>query len=276
MADKARPSKPEGGAQAMPPGARGPVKEGGRRPRAAGPRGKVKPEASAKAVMPAKGRGKAKPAGKELQPRIVTGKQAKPTDSGAVTKPAGQTGGTAQAGDERPDQVARGRRRSTTRATRGYVKFRVRMASGSLSIVDSQLVDSELAMPAGLHAEYAYEVTDGDRILHADALPDFGVVRGFPNPSGRGVQQGHHVYEPETYEFDARAPAPELTRAGPSKVSIVLYRVKERPPERSMTRSATLGTQFDRELREVMRVRRIPASALPPELRPAKKRSRGR
>ncbi len=273
MADKARPSKPEGGAQAMPPGARGPVKDGGRRPRAAGPRGKVKPEAtSAKAVVPPKGRGKAKAAGQELQPRLVTGRKAKPTESDA----AANTGGTVPAGVELPDQVTRGRRRSTGRAARGYVKFRVRMASGSLSIVDSQLVDSELAMPAALHAEYAYEVTDGDRILHADALPDFGVVRGFPNPSGRGVQQGHHVYEPETYEFDARAPAPELTRAGPSKVSIVLYRVKERPPERSMTRSATLGAQFDRELREVTRVRRIPASALPPELRPASKRSRGR
>ncbi len=276
MADKARPSKPEGGAHGKPSRAKGSVKGESGRPVAPGGRGKVKPAATSREpVVPPKGRGPTKPEGMEPQPRRTAGKKAKPVAAASKAPTLRRSSGSATSREELPDQVAKRRRRPSGPAPRGYVRFRVRMDDGALTIVDSQLVDSELIMPTTLHAEYAYEVTDGARILHADAIPDLGVVRGFSAPNGTGAQQAHHLTQQGTYEFDARAPATELRSIGPSRIAIVLYRVKERPPARSLTPTATLGAQFDRELREVTRVARIPASALPSELRTTgKSRSR--
>jgi hypothetical protein len=47
----------------------------------------------------------------------------------------------------------------------------------------------------------------------------------------------------------------------------VLYRVKERAPTRVITIAAPLGTQFEREFREVTRVSGIPDDVLPDPLR---------
>jgi hypothetical protein len=141
-----------------------------------------------------------------------------------------------------------------------------------MSIVDSHLVDSALMMPANLYGEYAYEVTDGSTVLHADSIPDLGVVRSFADPNGTREQLRHHTYRETTYEFDVRAPAARLTTASLSKISVVLYRVKERAPTRAMTTLEPLGTQFERELREVTRISRIPASALPGSLRKSPRR----
>jgi Ni,Fe-hydrogenase III component G len=63
-----------------------------------------------------------------------------------------------------------------------------------------------------------------------------------------------------------------LVGAALSKISVVLYRVKEQAPTRALTTRVPLGTQFERELREVTRVSRIPAAALPSSLRKAPRR----
>jgi len=147
------------------------------------------------------------------------------------------------------------------------VRFRVRVEDGQASIVDSHLVDSILVMPSTLYGNYAYEVTDGGKLLHADTIPDLGVVRSFSHPNGTLEQQRHHTYRESTYEFDARVPAEELTSAALPRIAVVLYRVKEPASTQALTTRAPLGAQFERELREVTRVSRIPASALPSSLR---------
>src|SRR5687768_17907606 len=47
-----------------------------------------------------------------------------------------------------------------------------------------------------------YEVTEGDRLLHAGSIPDLGVVRSFAYADGTLEQQTHHTYELPTYEFN--------------------------------------------------------------------------
>ena len=136
-----------------------------------------------------------------------------------------------------------------------------------MSIVDSHLVDSELALPSALHGEFAYEVSDGTRLLHADSLPDLGVVRSFSKPDGTREQRRHHTYRQSTYEFDARAPARELVDAALSHTAIVLYRVKEPTAPAAITTAAPLARQFERHLREITRVSEIPRDALPESLR---------
>jgi hypothetical protein len=205
--------------------------------------------------------GQSKPEGDEPSPRSTGRKKAKPAVE-ARPRPSPATDG------ELDDQIPPSRRRRSGRGDdRGYIRFRVRVEDGATRIVDSHVVDSELVMPPTLHGEYAYEVSDGTRLLHADSIPDLGVARSFSKPDGLREQRGHHTYRESTYEFDARAPVNELTRGSLSNRAIILYRVKEPAPTRALTRAVPLGEQFERELREVTRVSNIPPDAVPPSLR---------
>jgi hypothetical protein len=148
------------------------------------------------------------------------------------------------------------------------VRFRVHVdEDGEVSIVDSHFVDSDLAMPTTIHGEHAYEVSLGDRLLHADTIPDLGVVRAFSDPQGTPEQRRHHMYRERSYDFDVRVPAAELTQRALPKIEIALYRTKDRAPTRRLTEAAPLGNQFERELREVTRLSGIPRGALPSSLR---------
>ncbi len=171
--------------------------------------------------------------------------------------PTGTAGGDGRDGDRgaqqpRPQPVGGG----------GYVRLRVRVENGEMSIVDSHLVDSPLLMPTTLHAAHAYEVTVGTTLLHADSIPDLGIVRSFANPDGPPEQRRHHSYALSTYEFDARVPTDALTAEALPDVTVALYRMKDRSPVRVQTLSR-LGAQFERELREVARLRGIDPQFLP-------------
>jgi len=150
-----------------------------------------------------------------------------------------------------------------------YLRLTVRVDDGKLSIVDSHLVDGPLAQAAAFQGGFAYEVTDGSRLLHAGSIPDLGIMRGFAHPNGTPEQQRHHTYQLSTYEFDARVPVPALRVADLSRVSIALYRVKE--PARgdtphSMLSTDSLAVQREGQLREIGRVVGVPASALAADL----------
>jgi hypothetical protein len=280
MAERKRPSKPrpkpEAGTPLAPSRALGSLKGEATdvRPRTRG-RLKAKPPADGdEHVEPPKGRGPVKKVGPGPAPRSTRGKKTKPTVTKAAKAAAAarKEPGRRRAEDELPDQVPGRRRRSPGEGSGRYVRFRMRVEEGKMSIVDSHLVDSELMLPPTLYGEYAYEVTDGATVLHADSIPDLGVVRSFADPNGTREQLRHHAYRESTYEFDVRAPADQLVGAALSKISVVLYRVKEQAPTRALTTRVPLGTQFERELREVTRVSRIPPAALPSSLRKAPRR----
>jgi hypothetical protein len=165
-----------------------------------------------------------------------------------------------------------------------YLRLRVRVDDGQLSIVDSHLVDGPLAQTTAFQGRFAYEVTDGRRLLHAGSIPDLGTVRGFAHPNGTLEQQRHHTYELSTYEFDARAPVALLRTANLANVSIALYRVKQQAgpdaPHPQLS-GESLGVQREMQLREIGRVVRLPDAALPSDLqlqppRAAPQRSQGR
>ena len=173
---------------------------------------------------------------------------------------------------ERGDQVPAARR---TRTPERYVRFRVHVEDGEASIIDSHLVASPLVTPATIHGEYAYEVTDGTRLLHAESIPDLGQFRSFPDPEGSREQRGHHITDLWSYDFDARVPAEELVRDALPNIDIVLHRVKEQTTMR-LVPNQPLGAQFERELREVTRVQGIPHRLLPAALRDTGGRTRKR
>lgn len=237
MATKVLPTKPKRDASAEPPRGKGPTK------------------------------GKRAPAGKPLRGRMVL----KPSVKAAAKKAAGKmsTRKRVRGRDpqELPDQEPVRRK---GKSAEQYVRLRVRVEDSELSIVGSHLVDGPLAQTAAFQGGYAYEVTEGNHLLHAGSIPDLGVVRSFADPGGTLEQQRHHTYELSTYDFHARVPAQALRRAALPKIAVVLYRVTERAAARAMPpqalSAAPLGVQRARELREMGRVVGIPASVLPSAL----------
>lgn len=160
-----------------------------------------------------------------------------------------------------PDQTPREQPPSAAEGEQ-YVRLRLRLREGRLSVVDSHLVDGPLGQVTGFPTGDAYEVTLDGRLLHAGALPELGIQRSFPIPDGTGVPGGHFVTERDVVEFMARVPARDLTPETISRVRVSLHRVTEE------TRAPRLGPeslllQFERQLRPVADLEGLPESALP-------------
>ena len=143
-----------------------------------------------------------------------------------------------------------------------YIRLRIKVQDGGLTVIDSHLVDGPLGQVAGFPGSNAYEVTLGDRLLHAGALPDLGIQRSFSNPEGPPEQRGHYITERSVYEFTARIPAAEVTRDTIGQIAVRLHRVKEEA-RADVLSEMPLGKQFERELRPIAELVGLPDSALP-------------
>lgn len=163
-------------------------------------------------------------------------------------------------GDQRAKRT-RGGGRSSAQGEQ-YIRLRVRVRDGELTVIDSHLVDGPLGQVTGFPGTNAYEVTLGDRLLHADALPDMGIQRSFSNPEGPPEQRGHYITERSAYEFTARVPAAEVTRDTIGQIAVRLHRVKQEARADRLG-EMPLTEQFERELRPIAELVGLPDSALP-------------
>jgi hypothetical protein len=168
---------------------------------------------------------------------------------------------------DRPDQKPRRPRRRPQGDDRPeqYVRLRIRVRDGRLSVVDSHLVDGPLIPDKAFPGTSAYEVTIGDRLLHAGALPDLGVQRSFVDPNAPDDQRTHHFTERDVVEFSARVPAQELTPETIGEVSVSLLRVKGEA-RADVLSGERLEAQFEREMRTVGELLGLPESVLPEEI----------
>ena len=166
-----------------------------------------------------------------------------------------------------PDQKPPRRRRRTQgdQMSEQYVRLRIRVRDGRLSVVDSHLVDGPLSPDKAFPGTNAYEVTIGDRLLHAGALPDLGFQRSFVDPNAPDEQQAHHFTEQGDFEFSARVPAQELTRETIGDVAVRLHRVKGEARAEVLS-GEPLAVQFEREMRPLGELHGLPESALPEEI----------
>jgi hypothetical protein len=165
------------------------------------------------------------------------------------------------------DQQAKGTGGAGRSSAEGeqYIRLRIRVRNGELTVIDSHLVDGPLGQVTGFPGGNAYEVTLGDRLLHAGALPDLGVQRSFANPQGPPEQRGHYITDRSGYEFTARLPAAEVTRDTIDQIAVRLHRVKEEA-HTDRLEPTPLGRQFERELRPVAELVGLPDSALPEQI----------
>lgn len=168
---------------------------------------------------------------------------------------------------ELPDMQPPRRRRRTVEGAvnEQYVRLRIRVRDGRLSVVDSSLVDGPLTQVNAFAGSNAYEVTLGDRLLHAGALPDLGVQRSFVDPADSEGRRTHHITDREVFEFYARVPAHELSPETIGEVAVRLHRVKGEPRADNL-RGARLDVQFEREMRPVAELRGLPEAVLPQEI----------
>jgi hypothetical protein len=183
---------------------------------------------------------------------------AKPVFKAAGSVPPPKPGDTSW-----PDQIPRQGHKSRSPAGREqYVRIRIRVHSNRLTVLDSHLVDGPLAKPKQFSGTNVYEVTVGDRLLHAEALPDLGVQRSFVNPAGSKEQRGHYITERSIFEFMARVPANEVSEETIGKMAVRLYRLKDEARTDSLG-TAPLARQFEREVRQVAELIGLPKSVLP-------------
>lgn len=160
----------------------------------------------------------------------------------------------------RPDQEEPAAKRPTTRRSDGYVRLRLRIQDGEVSVVGAKAVEGPL-VESKLQGALVYEVMLGDERLAAGAIPDAGEQRSFPDPTGAPGQEGHYVTPLRSYEVNVRVPKAEVPVSALPKLEIALYRVKEElPVERAAP--GPIGQQFERELREIGRIKGISADEL--------------
>ena len=140
----------------------------------------------------------------------------------------------------------------------GYVRLRLRVSNGEMSVVGAKAVEGPLVEPK-LQGALAYEATVGDKRVAAGGIPDVGERRSFPDPEGKGVMRGHHVEELTTFEVNVRIPKERVSASALPRLEIALFRMKEELPEArpDMLAAAPIGEQFVRELREVGRMKGI-------------------
>lgn len=168
---------------------------------------------------------------------------------------------TARAPRVRPDQQEPSQPQPTARQPEGYVRLRVRVQDGQLSVVGAKAVEGPLVEDK-LEGALAYEVTLGRKRIAAGAVPDAGEQRSFPDPKGRGEMQGHHVSPLPSYEVPVRIPKEKVSAASLPQVEIALYDLKQPLPVERL-KAGAIGPQFKRELREVGRMKGIRPDKLP-------------
>jgi hypothetical protein len=153
-----------------------------------------------------------------------------------------------------------------------YVRMRVRLEAGSLSVQDIQRVEGPLVADEELHGDLAYEVTVGGRRVASGSVPDVGVARAFPHPDPAPGQEGHQFVPALTHDVIVRVPSDAVSLRALPRVDVALYRLKEGPlPKADDDRPLT--ARFTKELREVARLRGIELDALPQDARAEARRA---
>lgn len=164
-----------------------------------------------------------------------------PRDRGEQAEPRAPTGAGAKRGSE------------------GYVRLRLRVHGGDVTVVGAKAVEGPLASRR-LAGPLLYEATLGSRRVAVGSVQDAGERRSFPHPKPEVPEMsGHHVAPVPSYEVLVRIPRGAVPVKSLPRLQVTLFRVKEPLP---VDRAERLGptpvaAQFTRELREVGCVRGI-------------------
>jgi hypothetical protein len=197
------------------------------------------------------------------------------TDSGTARGPGSGTGSGTASGTASGTGTGSGTRTANRAGTEGgggtgsegYVRLRLRLDRGRLSVAGARAVAGPLLQPVRLHTGLACEVMVAGRRVAVESIPDLGVWRALPEPGqgGGGPAPGHHVTELDAFEFQMRVPRDDLPLAVLADARVTVYRCKSDAPTDPIG-PGPIAEQFRRELREVARVDGVRLWELAPEV----------
>ena len=201
---------------------------------------------------------------KPLRPKAIKGKvlrmveepaadKGKTNRMAAFRKPTRAAATPKDLADQKPGPVLK---ETTDDDGPGYVRVRLRVRDDEVTVLSAKSVEGPL-VDDKLHGALAYEVLLGKKRVAAGAIPDVGEKRSFPAPKARGAQSGHFITPLDSYEINVRVPKDTVSLESLSRREVALYRVKEELPVEHTheLRDIAIGTQFDRQVREVARIK---------------------
>jgi hypothetical protein len=143
-----------------------------------------------------------------------------------------------------------------------YVRLRLRVENGALSLMGASAVEGPLVMEEHLHGPLVYEVGTDQTRLAIGSIPDLGICRSFPHPQPVPGQEGHHITAVSSDEFTVRVPQQQFAAVALPDVQVRVYRVKGGKPDLS-TGSRSLPLRSTPELRQVAQLQGIHLDTLP-------------
>jgi hypothetical protein len=144
----------------------------------------------------------------------------------------------------------------------GYVRLRVLVEEGELSVVGAKYVEGPLAPPPTITAGLAYEVAIGARQIAAGDIVDAGTWRSYPDPQNRPGMTGHHLTRLNSYEIAVRVPASVLSASALAKAQITLYRWQGREPV-AFEAGRSMKAQLTGKVETVAKLKGIRLASLP-------------
>ena len=138
----------------------------------------------------------------------------------------------------------------------GYVRLCLRVKGNKISLVGARTVEGPLVTPKKIHSGLIYEANYDQKRIGFGWIADAGERRSFPHPKPKPGQEGHHVTDLSSFEFNARISKEDFVKANLPDVEVSVYRVKEEPQDASVS-PERFDVQFSRELREVAHLKGI-------------------
>lgn len=143
----------------------------------------------------------------------------------------------------------------------GYLRLRVLVEPGQLTLVGATVVEGPLAQATELHPGLAYEVTLGSRRIAVGQVQDAGVWRSFGDPSGRPALAGHHITILPSYEIAVRVPLPGLSMAALRRANVTVYRWRGDAADTQGERS--MKSRLGKRVETIGRLKGIRIESLP-------------
>ena len=143
----------------------------------------------------------------------------------------------------------------------GYLRLRVLVEPGQLTLVGATVVEGPLTQATELHPGLAYEVTIGNRRVAVGQVQDAGVWRSFGDPSGRPALSGHHITILPSYEIAVRVPLAGLSMAALRRANVTVYRWRGEPADTQGERS--MKSRLGKRVETIGRLKGIRIDSLP-------------
>lgn len=143
-----------------------------------------------------------------------------------------RTAKASQGAEQLEEQVAGDAAPEEERAGPGYIRLRLRVNDGDVSIRDARFVAGPLTkLNEVVTPGLSYEAKIGRRRVAVGDVPDPTQWRGYPDPAGRAGLEGHHIVEQTSYDFTVRIPADQIDETSLEDLRVNLFRWRGRGPD---------------------------------------------